>query len=90
MIGFNGIEVATNRDHAVPGTIWFKIVRFRILHRIRFLERAQIGNQGPCAIRVHANDSVWNVLHAVGATSPGEQRIKRVVNEGNVGHAADE
>ena len=57
MIGLNCVENTPKRDHAVPGTIWFEVVR-RIRDGIRFQEIAQISNRRSCAVRIDAKDGV--------------------------------
>src|SRR5262249_58448318 len=59
------------------------------LGRVRLDEGAQVGDQGGGAVRIHAQNPVGVVRVAMGATAPGEQRVERAVQEGDVGDPAD-
>ena len=89
-VGFDREQRVADRDHAVPGAIGFEVVRFGVLHRVRLLVFAEVGDESRNAARLDAHDCIVAAVHAMRTAGAGENRIQRIADERDVGHAADE
>ena len=93
MIGLDGVEIAPQRDHAVPCAVGFKIAGDRIGgvgHRMSPQKSPEIGNSGRSVIRVYADDRVGNAGHAVRASSARVNGVQGVSNERDVSNPTGE
>src|SRR6266853_5333386 len=75
MIGFEDIELAESRDHAIWRAVRLEVVGVRIGDRVCGRKGAEIADQLPSTPSgVNANHSVWDVGIAVGTTPAGQYR----------------
>src|SRR5262245_11129232 len=90
MIGFDCIQDSFGGHHAVPRTVWFKIGRFGIRHRMPLLESAEIHHLRPSAIRVDANYTVYGSRQSMRASRTRDKGIEIPVDERNISDPAHE
>jgi len=84
VIGLDGVEVAPNRNHAVPGAVRLEIVRLPIGDGMRHLERTEIGDHGDMAVAAHPENAIHGVRHAVRAATAGGDRVERAADERDI------
>ncbi|MBV9329876.1 MAG: hypothetical protein JO352_39750 [Chloroflexi bacterium] len=90
MIGLDHVQVAIDSDHAVPGAVRLEVRWVRVGNRMRQDERAQIGHLGGLPVMVDTQDAVDGIQKTVRAAGARLHRVQRVVDEGDIRHAADE
>jgi len=90
MVGLDGEQCITRRDHAIPGAVRLEVFFFRILDRVCFEKGAQIGDYIPGSIGVDSDHGVWYIGYAVGTACSGQDGIQSPFQEGHICHAADE
>jgi hypothetical protein len=81
------VEMAVHSNHAVPGSIWFPIVkgRTRICDRSGLQECGQIGDISPCAaIDIHLDHTVWIFGISVRTPTTGQDCEEGAADKGYV------
>ena len=65
VVGFHREELVTNVDHAVPGPVRLKVIRFGVPHGMGSLERTEVRNNGLGAIAIYLDDSIGDIGYSV-------------------------
>ena len=95
----NGIEFAVVRlnsvknpvrvNHAVPGTVGFKIVGLWIRRRMFFLKGAEIRDLGPAPVGIDSNNTVVGPRQSVLTARARDQSVEGTVDESHIADAAN-
>src|SRR5947207_15979214 len=84
MIGFYGVQVIVDGDHAVPGSVVLEVIRLRVRDRVGPLIGTEVVDHRPTSVAVNANDAVGNTRHTVRAAGAGQDRVQVPVDEGYI------
>ena len=90
MVRLDRIQVPVNGEHAVPGAVWFEVVRLDERGGMIFLEDGQIGHDRDVAVIFDLQHGVVSVGQPMGGACSGKDGVELVPDEGHVGHAADQ
>src|SRR5690349_1481785 len=87
VIGFGGIDDIMHLGHAVPGTIWLKVIHVGIRDRVGLYESAQVDDGCGRAVSIDAKDGVVDASQSMRATRALLHSIEGSIDELDISHA---
>src|SRR6185437_1935742 len=90
VVGFDGIQVVADGDHAVPGAIGFEVGRVGIRYGVGLLEGAEVRDLRPAMVGIYTDYTVRDAGDAMRTAGAGQDTIEGIADEGDVGDAGDQ
>ena len=88
VIRFDGKEIISHVNHAIPRAVRLKIRRVRMKHRMSLLELTQVGHNGPVPAMRDTNDGIGDARNTMRAAGAGKHGIQGIPDELNISHSA--
>src|SRR6185437_11342849 len=90
VVGFDGIQVVADGDHAVPCAIGFEVGRVGIRYGVGLLEGAEVRDLRPAMVGIYTDYTVRDAGDAMRTAGAGQDTIEGIADEGDVGDAGDQ